>query len=591
MAEGLAAGLEEAPSAQRSLSERVVAWVRGRVAGFSPESAEGAQQDEDEYIRRVAEALGVHPILTPEDLKYQGVQPLGERERSLQRWINRRGGGNLCIRISRGDDGTVDRCWIITDDPASPEVEAAQNLLRLKGWEAEVHPAKRSMVGLAMDRDLTLSPTEVEETFRNLLRESLRRNASDIHFEVRGDQSQTRLRINGEMQVYSLSNRRPLPVAVVYQIGNYLFNRLAKRGARQFVTTRALSASAQTNIDDMTVALRFSTAPDIRGYDIFIRVWKPDSDALPLSKLGYTADQQRLLREVIMQPSGVVVFSGPTGSGKSSSLTALLDALPEDDKVKRKVVSLEDPVERELPHVTHVSVNAIVEEGGWKALLGGLNRWDSNINVLGEIKDAETAAAIQDLATSAKLSLTTIHAGGVLTIPSRMEELGVEHNLLVNPHFLLLLVNQRLVPELCPNCKISITESHRLQEMAAQNQDADNVWTTPESIERLQRLSEQHGGQWFVRGPGCDYQSSDKSKSCRGTGIVSRVLVAEMVWMDDAARDFIRVRNWDGWRHELLAGGWRDIRSHALEKIKAGLVDPVDVERLVTPLEEHGEGA
>ena len=598
MAESLATGVEEGRDAQGALGERVAAWGRGLaawgrglVAKFGSQSSEGARQDEDEYIRRVAEALGVHPILSPEDLKYQGVQPLGDRERSLQRWISRRGGGDICIRISRGDDGAVDRCWIITDEPASPEVEATQNLLRLKGWDAEVHPAKRSMVALAMDRDLTLSPTEVEETFRNLLRESLRRNASDIHFEVRGDQSQTRLRINGEMQTYSLSTGRPLPVAVVYQIGNYLFNRLAKRGARQFVTTQALNASAQTNIDDVAVALRFATAPDIRGYDIFIRVWKPDSNALPLNELGYTADQQRLLREVIMQPSGVVVFSGPTGSGKSSSLTALLDALPEDDKVKRKVVSLEDPVERELPHVTHVSVNAIVEEGGWKALLGGLNRWDSNINVLGEIKDAETAAAIQDLATSAKLSLTTIHAGGALTIPSRMEELGVEHNLLINPHFLLLLINQRLVPELCPECKVGVTDSRRLQELVAQNQDAENAWAPPESIERLRRLAEQHGGQWFVRGPGCDYESADKSRSCRGTGIVSRVLVAEMIWMDDASRDFIRGRDWNGWRHELLANGWKDIRSHSLEKIKAGLADPVDVERLVTPLEDHGEGA
>ena len=562
-----------------------MAWGRGLVDRLGAAAADGVEADEDEYIRRVANELGVHPILTPEDLKYQGVQPLGDRHHALQKWISRVGGDNLCIRIRPADTGGVEGCWIITDQPASPEVETVQNLLRMKGWDVEVHPAKRSMVASAMDRDLALSPTEVEETFRSLLRQSLRRNASDIHFEVRGDQSQTRLRINGEMQVYSLANGRPLPVAVVYQIGNYLFNRLAKRGARQFVTNQALNASAQTNIDDVTVALRFATAPDIRGYDIFVRVWKPDSDSLALNELGYSPDQQQRLREAIAKPYGVIVFSGPTGSGKSTSLTALLDSQTEDDKVRRKIVSLEEPVERELPHVTHVSVNAIVEEGGWKALLGGLNRWDSNINVLGEIKDEETASAIQDLATSGKLSLTTVHASNVLSIPARLEDLGVEHKLLVDPNFLLLLVNQRLVPELCPDCKIELGE--RLEALTreqppAESQDADIARAELHAMRRFGAVSERMGGGWQVRGPGC--------KSCDGTGIISRVLVAEMVEMDDTARTFVRNRDWDGWRHQLESGGWKDIHYHALEHICAGRLDPVDVERLVAPVDAPQDG-
>jgi len=569
----------------KRLPDRFMAWGRGLVDKLSAATADGVEADEDDYIRRVARELGVHPILTPEDLKYQGVQPLGDRHRDLQKWINRIGGGNLCIRIRPADSTGVQGCWIITDKPASPEVETVQNLLRAKGWEVEVHPAKRSMVASAMGRDLALSPTEVEETFRNLLRESLRRNASDIHFEVRGDHGQTRLRINGEMQVYSLVNGRPLPVAVIYQIGNYLFNRLAKRGARQFVTNQPLSAAAQTNIDDVTVALRFATAPDIRGYDIFVRVWKPDSDSLALNQLGYRPDQLRCLREAIAKPYGVIVFSGPTGSGKSTSLTALLDSQTENDKVRRKVVSLEEPVERELEHVTHVSVNAIVEEGGWKALLGGINRWDANINVLGEIKDAETASAIQDLATAGKLSLTTLHASNVLSIPARLEELGVEHRLLVDSNFLLLLVNQRLVPELCPKCRVGL--SKRLDSLMEENppaahQDTDIPGAEVHAMQRFWALSKRLGGGWHVRGAGCN--------SCDGTGIVSRVLVGEMVWVDDHAREFIRNRDWDGWHHHLESTGWRDIHHHVLEYVRAGRLDPADVERLVVPLHEPGDG-
>ena len=586
MAESQVTDLQDGQGATpKRLPDRFMAWGRGLVDKLSSTTADGVEADEDDYIRRVARELGVHPILTPEDLKYQGVQPLGDRHRDLQKWINRVGGGNLCIRIRPADSTGVQGCWIITDKPASPEVETVQNLLRAKGWEVEVHPAKRSMVASAMDRDLALSPTEVEETFRNLLRESLRRNASDIHFEVRGDQSQTRLRINGEMQVYSLANGRPLPVAVIYQIGNYLFNRLAKRGARQFVTNQPLNAAAQTNVDDVTVALRFATAPDIRGYDIFVRVWKPDSDSLALEELGYSLDQQRYLREAIGKPYGVIVFSGPTGSGKSTSLTALLDSQTDNDRVRRKIISLEEPVERELEHVTHVSVNAIVEEGGWKALLGGLNRWDSNINVLGEIKDSETASAIQDLATAGKLSLTTLHASNVLSIPTRMEDLGVEHKLLVDPNFLLLLVNQRLVPELCPDCKFGLDK--RLDQLMAEKRSEERPDMARaaklHAMRRFSDLSRRFGGDWQVRGPGCE--------TCDGTGIISRVLVGEMVWMDDDARTFISERDWGGWRHHLEGSGWRDIRHHALEHVRAGRLDPVDVERLVAPLDEPEAGA
>lgn len=585
MAESPVTDLQDGQGATPNrLPDRFMAWGRGLVDKLNAATADGVEADEEDYIRRVARELGVHPILTPDDLKYQGVQPLGDRHRDLQKWINRVGGGNLCIRIRPADSTGVQGCWIITDKPASPEVETIQNLLRAKGWEVEVHPAKRSMVASAMDRDLALSPTEVEETFRNLLRESLRRNASDIHFEVRGDQSQTRLRINGEMQVYSLANERPLPVAVIYQIGNYLFNRLAKRGARQFVTNQPLNAAAQTNIDDVTVALRFATAPDIRGYDIFVRVWKPDSDSLALEELGYSLDQQRYLREAIAKPYGVIVFSGPTGSGKSTSLTALLDSQTDSDRVRRKIISLEEPVERELEHVTHVSVNAIVEEGGWKALLGGLNRWDSNINVLGEIKDSETASAIQDLATAGKLSLTTLHASNVLSIPTRMEDLGVEHKLLVDPNFLLLLVNQRLVPELCPDCKIGLGK--RLDALMAEKRSEERPDIARaaklHAMRRFSDLSRRFGGDWQVRGPGCE--------TCDGTGIISRVLVGEMVWMDDHARAFVRKRDWDGWRRHLAGTGWRDIHHHALEHVRAGRLDPVDVERLVAPLDEPEAG-
>ena len=599
--DGRVAGEVAAEPPRRNERRGILGWfARARADdGAGAAAVAPAPVDEEQRLRSLARAWGTEPILDEDDLKYERMRPLGEQDRPLLDWVDRRksmlerlrptSSARLCIRVkmkSQPDDG--DLAWIITDQPERPEVESARALLELKGWEVIVRPATRALVERAVSLDQALTATDVEEKFRELLAEALDGNVSDIHFEIRGDRGTTRFRVHGEMREVKRPDGQPrFSGPVIEQMGNYMFNRLAKRGARQFVPNMALNGSAQIKIGESTVALRFSTAPDIRGVDIFVRVWRPDQASLSLESLGYTREHLEILEEAMRRPYGVIVFSGPTGSGKSTSLTALLDGLPDEEKIRRKIISLESPVERELGHVTHVAVTDIVDHGGWKALLGGLNRWDSNINSLGEIKDQDTAEAIMDLATSGKLTLTTLHASNALSIPARMEDLGVDHRFLSDPNFLVLLINQRLVPKLCEACRVPIAgEGVARMAARARVEHIREGSGDPIDMESLIRRFRGIFARELAAGANICVRGDGGCEACGNAGIVGRVLVAEMVLIDEPSRDFITARDWESWRRYLESMGWKSVETQARDYINIGAIDPADVEKLVCRLDQ-----
>lgn len=525
--------------------------------------AEVAQQEPDNgnlelvtrQIQRWAEVWCVAPVLSRSDLRIH--EPI--LEETLREWMLQET-SSLCIL----DDNVV-----ISYEPELPEVEAACSLLALQGRAAEVRPAMpevvRSIRRTMESRDAQIGDalleiedrmeTDVSRLFASIVDTALARNASDIHFEMRDDNCTVRFRVDGQMTLYdSISARETMA------LGNYMFNSEAKRGSLQFITHMPLHGSMDAQIRGQHVSLRLSTAPDIRGVDIFLRVWRPDEASLSLDMLGYTPLQIDLLTEAITRPYGAVIMSGPTGSGKSTSLTAVLERV--DPEIK--IVSLEEPVERMLPNVTHVAISKLNEWGGWVNLRAGLNRWDSNINMLGEIKDQETAYAIQDLVTSGKLTITTLHAANALSIPARLEDLGVAYTMVCDPNFLVLLVNQRLMPRLCEICRVPYAQFEGL---------------TVSMTERFDRFFGDQAEQVYLRGDGCN--------ACAGTGIQGRLLTAEMIMMDEVSRAHIRERDVSGWRNYLLENGWQPIMRHACIHMFDGLVDPRAVEQAAGRLDER----
>lgn len=508
---------------------------------------------ETQRIERLAKLRGVEPVLARQDLPEVAII----QDEGLREWLRYDTCRELCVM----DDGSV-----ISAEPDAPEVEAACSLLNLRNYKPVVRPALAEVVQAvrrALEGDgaqigdelITVedqTSTDVSRLFETILDTAVAREASDIHFEMRESKCDVRFRINGRLTLYDQISARE-----TMALGNYMFNAEAKRGALQFITYMPLNGSLDAMVRGQKVAIRLSTAPDIRGVDIFLRIWRPDNESLRLGELGYSPVHLELLREAVGRPYGVIVVSGPTGSGKSTSLTAMLETV--DPALK--VVSLEEPVERMLPNVTHVAISAIAEHGGWENLRAGLNRWDSNINMLGEIKDQATADAIKDLVTSGKLTATTLHASNVLSIPLRMEDLGVGHTMLYDPNFLVLLVNQRLLPELCLSCRRPLVEESGL----------DNI-----ALDRYRVFFGERLSQVYVTGPGCDL--------CNGTGVSGRLLAAEMVMVDETSREFIRKRDQIGWREYLIGQGWEPIIEHVRHLCLEGLVDPRDAERLAGSL-------
>ena len=620
--------------------------LRRILARANKSYAEKVRKENSAQVTADAKELELTVLEDPDEVSILGMRRLPDSLKPLRTWIRKTCGKDVCVCVrlnveaQNAKTSDISSCWLVTTNPTNPKLATARNLLEQQGAQkVVVRPTTPHVFKEILERDHRLDENKVKDVVEELLMEALDRGsqATDIHLEDRGNNDiKIRFRINGELKEKKIDKIGTSEM--IRSIAHYLFN-LAKRGTKQFIPTRPQNASVTmtypTGDDRVSVDLRIATAPDIRGVDIFVRIARPN--ALSLEDCKYSEEQQRCLQKAMERPYGVIVFSGPTGSGKSTSLTALLDALPDKDEGGRKIVSLEEPVERELSHVTHVSVSTITEEGGWTSLLGGLNRWDSNINVLGEIKDAATAKAISDLATSGKLTLTTIHASNVFAIPSRMEELGVDHKFLFDKNFLVLLVNQRLVPKICQTCAVTyrdpkkmVDEHVKAMESEGKKVGSDEKAEMEKEVRRemademkeifavrglagIRKVADDEGmgvrveegahnekgsEEWEKQAErhlravsGCSRllyrrRGEDECRDCEGTGVVGQLLVAEMILMDDVDWKHVQARTWDLWEEgKKKEGNWESIRDRAEEHLRNGHIDAIDVETKVSRLE------
>ena len=341
----------------------------------------------------------------------------------------------------------------------------------------------------------------VKRLVNMVLLEAIRNRASDIHFEPFEDEFKMRYRIDGHLYEM-LPPPKSISVAISSRIKVMSDLDIAERRLPQ-------DGRIELLVQGSPVDLRVSVLPTMFGESVVMRVLDRSNVSLDLERLGFREDDLRILRQLISRPNGIVIVTGPTGSGKT---TTLYSALNELNDVAVKIVTSEDPVEYDIDGLLQVQINPDIGLT-FARCLRHFVRQDPDIILVGEIRDLETAEIAVQASLTGHLVFTTLHTNDAPSAIARLLDLGLEPFLITAT--LEGIVGQRLVRMICPRCK---EEFHPTEEMLRE------LGLTPDAV----------AGRIFYHGTGCDY--------CRGTGYSGRMAIFELMLFDDELRQLVMDR-------------------------------------------------
>lgn len=364
----------------------------------------------------------------------------------------------------------------------------------------------------------------------SILRQAVREKASDIHISPDQKKAQVRLRIDGKLH--------EIPPPPRTTLGG-IISRIKILAQMDIANTR-IPQDGRFNIevDNQEINIRASTLPTIYGENLVLRLLYVSAGALPLKKLGLEEDDYKKLMHMVRQPYGMFLSVGPTGSGKSSSLYAILNEIA---TLEANIVTLEDPVEFRMENIRQVQLNrraGMTFSSGLRAIL----RQDPNIIMVGEIRDNETAHIATQAALTGHLVLSTLHTNDSTSTINRLQNMGVEPFLVSAS--LLGVAAQRLMRRICPHC----SETYK---------------PPPGQIEYwgLENYPEPK----FSQGRGCSL--------CMNSGYKGRVGIFELLMIDDQVREMIFNNKSSSEMSSALCseGKLKLLKTSAAEKIAQGI--------------------
>jgi type II secretory ATPase GspE/PulE/Tfp pilus assembly ATPase PilB-like protein len=389
-----------------------------------------------------------------------------------------------------------------------------------------------------LDLDAAGDPAVAVQAARAILSAGIDAGASDVHVEPAPDGCVVRNRVDGLLRDALRLPRGVLP-AVVSRLKILAHLDIADRRRPQDGRLRVRRGGRVLDI-------RVSTLPTHVGEKVVLRLLDPASALITLDALGLRPEQRTLLEAALARPQGTVLVTGPTGSGKTSTLYA---SLLHRRSPGINIVTLENPVEFHLPGLTQVQVN---ERAGltFATSLRSVVRQDPDVIMVGEIRDSETAEIAFQAALTGHLVLSTLHTNGAAAAVTRLLDLGVEPFLVAAS--VTLILAQRLIRRLCPSCR-----------------SADAPTAAEQSLLGL-------GVGPVFRARGCP--------ACRGAGFRGRVGVFECLPLDGRLRELVAARAGEApLEQEARARGCVGLVDAARDAVHAGLTSPDEVLRVVAP--------
>ena len=408
------------------------------------------------------------------------------------------------------------------------------------GVEVETEEEKTE---LSIDEARSLAETApIIRLMNQIITEAIVSRASDIHIEPQKRSVRVRYRIDGV-----LNDAMSLPKNI--QPG--LVSRV-KIMANLDIAERRRPQDGRINLKfrGREIDLRVSVLPAIFGEKVVMRILDKEKSLIPLEKLGFSEESLTIFKSLITQPYGMILITGPTGSGKSTTLYAVLRIL---NSPKVNILTAEDPVEYQLDGITQLQVNPKIGLTFANALRSFL-RQDPDIILVGEIRDRETAQIAMEAALTGHLVFSTLHTNDSFSAPTRLIDMGIEPYLIASA--LIGVTAQRLVRKICNNCKTEVKPSRYI----------------------LEQLGIEDENTVFYKGKGCPI--------CNNTGYKGRIAVQEVLKIDDNIRDMILKRaSSTEIKEYAVKNGTKTLLHDALDKARKGITSLEEVLRVISTVE------
>ncbi len=405
---------------------------------------------------------------------------------------------------------------------------------------------------LAYDKEITEGDQEasVIKFVNQIIWEAFKDRATDIHFEPQEDELRIRNRIDG------ILHQIPLP-PTLKRFQAAIISRIKEMSGMNISEKRLpQDGRIKVRFKGEDIDIRVSTVPTVYGESVSLRLLTRGKIFLSLDKLGFSKLEEDAIRDIIIKPHGIFLVTGPTGSGKSTSLYAFLSAI---NSVHKRIITIEEPVEYELKGINQIAVRSDI---GLTFAMGlrHILRQDPNVVMVGEIRDSETADIAIRASLTGHLVFSTLHTNDAPSAFTRLTDMGIEPFLIASS--VEAVQAQRLVRTICPHCKTEQKVDH-------------------DYLRRIGFPEADIGTTKIWHGAGCEL--------CRQQGYQGRKGIYELLIVTEALRPLIMNRaSATTIAQRAIEAGMRTLRTDGWKKVKEGTTTIEEILR-VTQMEEHME--